>query len=403
MLQRGRGGGVFAVLADPTMADLVIDCVIHDPRWDHQCEERDLYLTRLILALDLPLGAIGDHLLDPVTWADPSGWRSSLACDVLLMLARAEHPTACRLLRDYLASAHGSQWRDMIDLAWESRIPQLRQDLHQLVLPRLTDEDVHHLAEPSYGPWQAWRTADPRVDHALRATSPTTAARPSAPFLGSADVDELTQLVAAQPVDHRLRIAAWRELGHRRELLLLDLAEQPTVRNQFGRIPGLRHALAALGPTAVLRARVWIDAEDEALTDAAVDVLAEHGDETDSPALLRTFQRACTDDHWYLAEDCARGLGRLHVASAVEPLREAWEHTIHSHARASFLTALLAIDPDGADNYTAEGLHDAEPEVRIIAINTCAATQTNRSTITATRDDPIEDEDVRRNARQRLG
>lgn len=321
MLQRGRGGGVFAVLADPTMTDLVIDCVIHDPRWDHQCEERDLYLTRLILA----------HAL-------------------------------------------GSQWRDMIDLAWESGISQLRQDLHQLVLPRLTDEDVRHLAEPGYGPWQAWRTADPRVDHALRAKSPTAAARPSAPDLGPADVDELTQIVPAQPVDHRLRIAAWRELGHRRELLLLDLAERPTVRNQFGRIPGLGPAIAALGPAAVPRARAWIEGEDEALTDAAVDVLAEHGDETDSPALLRTFQGACTDDHWYLAEDCARGLGRLHVASAVEPLCEAWEHTIHSHARASFLTALLAIDPDGAANLATEGLHDAESEVRIIAINTCAAT-----------------------------
>lgn len=147
MLQRGRGGGALAVLADPTMADLVIDSVVHDPRWDHQCEERDLYLTRLILALDPPLDAVGDHLLDPATWADPFGWKSSLACHVLLMLAQVESPTACHLLREYLANAHGRQWRDMIDLAWESRTPQLRQDLHQLVLPRLTDEDVCHLAD----------------------------------------------------------------------------------------------------------------------------------------------------------------------------------------------------------------------------------------------------------------
>jgi hypothetical protein len=37
------------------MVDLVINCVIHDPRWDNECEERDPYLARLILGLNAPL------------------------------------------------------------------------------------------------------------------------------------------------------------------------------------------------------------------------------------------------------------------------------------------------------------------------------------------------------------
>ncbi|MFI6169151.1 hypothetical protein ACIBCN_20395 [Nocardia sp. NPDC051052] len=41
MIQRGRGACYPEAQAEPAKAgDLVVDCIVHDPRWDHQVEQR---------------------------------------------------------------------------------------------------------------------------------------------------------------------------------------------------------------------------------------------------------------------------------------------------------------------------------------------------------------------------
>jgi hypothetical protein len=94
-------------------------------------------------------------------------------------------------------------------------------------------------------------------------------------------------------------------------------------------------------------------------------VLATHGDHTDVPALMSALRRAFDDDsQWCSAETPASGLGRLQVAEAAPLLEAAWQATIHSRARASFLTALQSCAPQAAEAMAHEGLDDCEPTVQ---------------------------------------
>ncbi len=62
-LQRGRGAGFVAALrAGAAAHDDVIRCISTDPRVDRQIEERARYYGELVLALDVPLAPIVQHL-----------------------------------------------------------------------------------------------------------------------------------------------------------------------------------------------------------------------------------------------------------------------------------------------------------------------------------------------------
>lgn len=61
LLERGRGAGWAAAFAHPERArEIVIDCVLRDPRWDRQIESRAEYYAQLLLGLDAPLEAVVD-------------------------------------------------------------------------------------------------------------------------------------------------------------------------------------------------------------------------------------------------------------------------------------------------------------------------------------------------------
>jgi hypothetical protein len=44
-LQRGRGSAARRACAERGAGEAVYDCVVRDPRWDHQDDERDSYLA----------------------------------------------------------------------------------------------------------------------------------------------------------------------------------------------------------------------------------------------------------------------------------------------------------------------------------------------------------------------
>ena len=136
---------------------------------------------------------------------------------------------------------------------------------------------------------------------------------------------------------------------------MLDLVEDPGLRNAAGWPPGAARALEHLGTAAVPRARGWVSG-GHPLAELGIRVLAASGDDTDVPVLLAALGQAFDDDdRWCSAEIPARGLGRLRVAAAAPLLVSAWQATVHSYARRDFLTALRGCAPHAAQALGEEG------------------------------------------------
>lgn len=54
LVQRGRGAGFEAALTQPAQARAhVVDCIVRDPRWDHQVEQRDWLYAALVAELGI--------------------------------------------------------------------------------------------------------------------------------------------------------------------------------------------------------------------------------------------------------------------------------------------------------------------------------------------------------------
>ena len=137
-------------------------------------------------------------------------------------------------------------------------------------------------------PWTTFAQTQPRIGRLIQdRVSARRPARPPAParqqIRDARTGDLLQDITAGGPA----RRQALEELGRRGEMLVLDLAQDPGLRNAAGWIPGMPRALHQLGPAAVPRARAWVrDGRDSILASFGTRVLAEHGDRSDIPALL---------------------------------------------------------------------------------------------------------------------
>jgi hypothetical protein len=92
-LQRGRGIAWCRASAEPGAGAAVYECVINDPRWDRQVEQRDSYLAGLIRQLGLPLTPIEQHLN---TFGGEDAEGVALALQVLALLPFAGRPDGRR-------------------------------------------------------------------------------------------------------------------------------------------------------------------------------------------------------------------------------------------------------------------------------------------------------------------
>jgi hypothetical protein len=359
-LQRGRGTGYTRARTDPGAADLVYDCIRRDPRHDRQVESRRWYLSRLVTVLGLPAGPAADHLLAEVDPADDDEWRIDLASGVLADLAVRGDSTAMAALREYLR--RGRHWAWVLDTLWEAGDSALMRGVDAIVLARADDGELRAAADPHAGPWSAWSILHPRVRAAMpsRGRSGRGGAAPS-------DGPSWTDGELADQVRTTRSRAALVELGRRTSPVVLDLAEEPALRNGFGVLAGLAPALRGLGAAAVPRARGWVAGADPFLVDHGTDVLAAHGGTGDVPALLRVLTAAAEREEWCAAEAPARGLGRLRAGAAAPVLRRLWAETGHSYARTAFLAGILGTAPHDADRYLTEAADDCEPGVRDLA------------------------------------
>lgn len=355
-LQRGRGTGYREALTTPGAESLVLRCVTHDPRWDRQVDERGDYYARLVVELGIPVHAIPFDLEDPeLTFG--------LTFDVLVALSRSGSTVAAATLHTYVTQVEEPEWW-VIGHLWREAGPLARRGLLELVLDRIDDQGLAGAVTlHEDGPWCAW-SDHPRVAAALATPEPQR------PRSGCPDVSDRTNpelRALADAPSSRLRTAAFRELGRRSDVVLLDLAERSDLRNSAGVTASLAGPLKDLGAAALTRARAWVGCDDEWLRGLGREIIAAHGSPDDAPEVLAWFDEAAAEGAWCVTESLADGLARLDHQPAAPAIARAWESTPHSLARRCYLPALIQLRPPALQGYVDEAADDCESDVRDLA------------------------------------
>lgn len=353
-LQRGRGAGWLAAVADPEAARAdVLACVFADPRWDRQVESRSAYYAGLVVALGAPVAAIEEHLRDLAAAgaAEEEAW---LPVGVLGELARRGNPRATRALDDF---AKGGQFQE-----------QARWSVDEAAPTEPSPTDRHR---------------------ALRAS------------LDALPDDRLVSLAEA-PTTGEGRLAL-RLLGARDHAALVPRAvARLTARSEDRTSRGSEHVayiryLEELPAHRVLPlARDWLDAPWP-LSLAAECLFARHAELDDGARLLLTAEAAFASDDMYRLCSMLDALARVPDSSRVPLVAAVCTETGYSYARWRALRSLapLSNDPDAAAQLH-EALWDCEAESRKVA---CAVADRTSATTTARlgeiAHDEFEDDDVR--------
>ncbi|MET9611283.1 hypothetical protein [Kitasatospora indigofera] len=390
LLQRGRGLGAILAADDPQAPGLVYACIRRDCRWDTLVDERHHYLARLVRDLELPLA--------PVTALLEGGpVEHESASEVLRLHALAGSGEAREALRAYIRD--GERWMSVLESVAGSWPVADWDDLLEPVRARLVGEEPELLGQE---PWLRWR------DQLGLVAPPTVGRKPDA--LAGLDTGPLLALIADPGTSEGDRSDALWSLARRSPRpspgsLAPLLALVPSLGARDGReISGLRRAVTLLGATAVPAARDWAGSGERWLTALALDVLAAHGELQDLPVLLAEFQALRSRHEWCGYKDLALALARFGpaAAEAVPLLRLLWLRNPHSYERASYMTALAAIDPSGLGQVYVQSLWDCESDVRLLAVASAPDGPRVRERLAGLRDDPIECPEVRAAAAERL-
>jgi hypothetical protein len=336
-LQRGRGAGALWATRSPDEARaLVMDCICRDPRWDHDVEDRATYYARLIRDLDWPIDALGEHLASAADTEDDDERRTGLTINVLGELSRTGDAHSLRLLRRYAVNGWNSLWA--LDELCSHPSPEALDGLDQVVLDRLSDDELADEVEHGFGPWDRWADTQPRVSEALRRHDEALARTPR----------------EAPAPDPRTMSAA----------ALLDLAEEYLPHRPRWGGPKVVSALRRYATDEVLaRSRQWVR-EDRDYADVGVWILAESGDVSDAPVILADLESCLTEREWSGAVAAVEAVGRLGLTAAAPLLIQAWNESAYSYLRPRVLTSLIAIQPEAAAVFATEGRWDCEELTR---------------------------------------
>ncbi|MEU4823707.1 MULTISPECIES: hypothetical protein [Actinomadura] len=400
-LQRGLGRAARRAADKPGAGEYVYACVRRDPRWDRQCESRRLYYARLMVDLELSVGPVAEHLFDPSDHTDPDEWRVDLALGVLAELVRLSRREAAGPLRRY--AEEGAQWFDAVAELIDLEDPSLAVGLDTLVAARCDDADLALLVPGRYNPViEAWAARQPRVAEALaRQREAGRAARRAMVPTPGKDAQSEAELLDLARRRGEGSIAAIFELGRRRTLALLDLAEEllPQRPSRFG--GAVCRALREYGPETLPRARMWA-AQRGGCADMGLRILARYGTRQDIPLLMDELNAAVARRDWADAASPIEGLGRLRAGEAVPLLKTAWTESTYAYLRPRILTALTRTAPHTAESFTVEGLWDCEEGVRAEAARTAPLTGETSLRLQRLHHDDAEEPGVRAAAGARL-
>ncbi|MCX5213479.1 hypothetical protein OG689_30145 [Kitasatospora sp. NBC_00240] len=390
LLQRGHGLGALLAAGDPQAPRLVYECIRRDCRRDTNSDERHRYLARLVRDLELPLAPV-------VALLEGGEVGHGSVSEVLRLLALAGSAEAREALRAYIRD--GERWMSVLESVAGSWPVADWDDLLEPVRARLAGEEPDLWGQE---PWLRWGSRLGLVE------PPIVGRRPDA--LTGLDVERLLTLIADPRASVGARSEALWSLARRSpkpssDVLAPLLGLVPSLGTGNGRpVPGLRRALELLGATAVPAARGWADSAEPWLASLALDVLAAHGELQDLPVLLAEMQALRARREWCGYKSLALALARFGpaAAEAVPLLRLLLQRNPHSYERASYLTALAAIDPSGLDPVYVRALWDRESDVRLLGIASAPDGPRVRERLARLAADPIEDPVVRAAAAERV-
>lgn len=334
LLAHGRGAGWLAARELGSAAiELVLRCVIEDPRWDGQVESRDDYYASLLLALD----ADPQPIVDAISTREPDdAW---LARNVLIQMAWRGHASALAALVERVRS--GTETDEELEL----------------VASMPFAERVYALAGRTLAP------VEPRV--------------PRTPLALDPDVDTDRLVSIATSTNDPLQLLAARRLGELGHAALISEAEA-FLRSECGLTLAQRSGhrqrrawlsyLDALPPALTLvPARQWFHAEWP-LSLAGERILIHHAEPDDRPMLEHAGGHALAERDRYRLCSIVDALAGLTAPESVELLIDVYCTIDYSYARERACEALLphAQRPD-VQALMRESLWDCESGTRSIA------------------------------------
>jgi hypothetical protein len=344
-LQRGLGRGAVRARHDPAAPELIYACIRRDHRW-LPLDDRGVYLARLVRDLKLPTGPIVARLFA----ATAETGEFSHVLRVSEALGRAGCDGIVESLRRYVRI--GPHWREALSAIAGSWPANWWDDLLPAAADRLAAGAQRAIDRPVSPPWPEWSRRDERIRVAVGRA-----------FAGPADEPESAG----------------------------DCAD----------------CLAGPAPDALPAARRVAADPDSGPYWRSLRVLAQHGDESDAPALIagldwldRRTDDLCGYDR--LVDGLAR-IGGDEARRALPRIRTLW-FSPHSYERAAYLRARLALEPDPAACAGAltEALWDCEADVRLLGVRHVALDAKLERRLAYLRDDPIETAGVRAAAAERL-
>jgi hypothetical protein len=381
-LQRGRGWAARLLLERPsTLADvrLVVDCVIHDARWDREIESRTRYYAELVARLNVPLEPLAEHVrvvADDPSRDDSDAW---LARHVLELLAEQG-----------LARA----------VAFVERLP----DNDQLALD----------GPASRFPQLTWAAVDASLPTAelLAAATPRNRTELVAVLEARGDEsDRAAMIEAALHGGSATQHAAYQALGRLGDERLVaraiavfetHAADPERARTQSRERLGPSRYLEALGPELVLPlARRWFEAGFPRRLLAA-SILAVHAEPDDGPMALRALRDAWREgDMWRLC-DCIEILTTAEHWQAADDIARIDTEVPYSYARRWTTDFLARAGVDAHRARLVDALWDCEDEAVLLALAHANGASAVRKRIAELATSPWHHAEIRAEARKWL-
>jgi hypothetical protein len=414
-MQRGLGHAAHGARVDPAGEQIAMECLRRDYRWDWQVDDRYVYLARLARDLNLDITLLGDQMRacgprkhfgerDP---ADDDN-QFAVAVGVLECLARTGNENARRMLREYVVD--GVRWLEVLEQISDSWPLAWWDDLWEVAARRLQHTDSNELLFDSV-PWPGWRGRDPHIDAvvgAARARVELARTARGSPDLEPMTTCELIAVLGSSTADRPAKVSVLAQLRRREPAPeLLDLVAS----TKDPSLPLLGRELRRLGPQAIAAARSWAASPGYPLAWTGQLILAEHGDDSDIPALLAAIEHLDAVGGWCGYDAITAGLARILTAADAEPvaknqlvrrLRRLLKASPHSYERASYLDSLRLLDPVGIAGVLPIFLLDCEPGVRLLASKHTPLTDDARRWLTEISKDPLEEDDIRKAATERI-
>jgi len=400
-IQRGLGSGFLWAMRQPpaTVRALLEQCILNDPRLDHQVESRGDYYAQLVLGTGMDLAPL-EHRLRNDDDRDYTESKALLPIETLGALAKRGYRKATRILRDYVR--HGFNWEGGLQELSEAG-EQAWAGLDEVLRERFPD-DASFLREMPWmsedEPWTTWQKPGSPLASAIQAVRTERRKHEAEPIDPSLTTEEILD-TAERRRNRLIDVLKSRDFDGDREILLaaIDLSRpwraiaaltaltpiaDPRVYRlakgiieQWHRDPKRQpavlrsvaaKALAALPSDMVLSlARRWRSSPAWKYRRTAYTILENHATAEDLPWVRRQLRKPITYGRIYQFGDLAEIVEKFPGSGRYPQLRRLYQRFPYSYGRSYVVRAMAATDSLFPRGLAYECLWDCESRTRKVA------------------------------------